>query len=134
MSRPNQKPLQKPQRLELQFLEGIRRRVPQHEPVLQALGHLYTRVGRYEDGLNVDLELTRLQPDDPQNWYNLGCSHALIGEHAKALAALERAVDLGYTDGAWMKKDRDLESLRGNPAFESLLQKLASHARWDDRA
>lgn len=134
MSLPRRKPVQKPQRLELQFLEGVRRRVPGHEPVLQALGHLYTRVGRYEDGLNVDLELTRLQPDEPQNWYNLGCSYALIGERTKALAALQRSADLGYADAAWMKKDRDLDSLRGDPAFEALLQKLIRHARWDNPA
>jgi hypothetical protein len=52
MSEPTSKPVQRPQRLEMQFLEGVRRRVPGHEPVLQALGHLYTRVGRYEDGLH----------------------------------------------------------------------------------
>ncbi len=133
MSLSRRKSPPKPHRLELLFLEGVRRRVPQHEPVLQALGNLYTRIGRYEDGLKVDLELTRLRPNDPQNWYNLGCSHALTGERAKAIAALERAVDLGYSDLAWMRKDRDLESLRGDPAFEALAQKLMRHARWDKR-
>lgn len=133
MSLPHRKSIQKPQRLELQFLEGVRRRVPNHEPVLQALGHLYTRAGRYEDGLQVDLDLTRLQPDEPQNWYNLACSYALLGERAMALASLERAVELGYTDVAWMKKDRDLDALRGDPVFEAILAKLAQRARWEDQ-
>ena len=134
MSDPTSKPVQRPQRLELEFLEGVRRRVPGHEPVLQALGHLYTRVGRYEDGLQVDLELTRLKPDDPQNWYNLGCSQALMGRRAEAVAALSRAVDAGYADAEWMRKDADLESLRGDPAFEALLQRAAAHPRWDAKA
>lgn len=131
MSAPRSKPIQRPHRVELQFLEGIRRRVPGHEPVLQALGNLYTRVGRYEDGLQVDLELTKLQPKSAQNWYNLGCSYALIGERAKAFDALNRAVDLGYCDVEWMRKDADLAALRDDPAFEALVARATSRPRWD---
>lgn len=134
MSERSSKPVQRPQRLELEFLEGIRRRVPNHEPVLSALGHLYTRVGRYQEGLQVDLELTRLQPRVPQNWYNLGCSHALLGERALALSALERAVDLGYQDVDWMQKDKDLVSLHGDPVFDALVRRAASRPRWDASA
>ncbi|HMP74683.1 MAG TPA: hypothetical protein PKE12_00160 [Kiritimatiellia bacterium] len=130
MNEPTSKPVQRPQRLELEFLEGVRRRVPGHEPVLQALGHLYTRVGRYQDGLQVDLELTRLQPRESQNWYNLGCSQALVGQRTEALASLTRAVELGYADVEWMRKDGDLESLRGDPAFDALCQRAAAHPRW----
>jgi hypothetical protein len=85
-------------------------------------------------GFMVDLELTRLKPDDPQNWYNLGCSHALVGQRAEAFAALNRAVDAGYTDVDWMRKDKDLESLHGDPAFEAILQRAAAHPRWDAKA
>ena len=132
MSKSPSKPVQRPQRVELQFLEGVRRRVPGHEPVLQALGHLYTRIGRYEDGLNVDLELTKLQPENAQNWYNLGCSYALVGERAKAFEALNRAVDLGYSDVEWMRKDADLASLKDDPAFETLVARAKSRPRWDN--
>lgn len=99
--------------------------------MLQALGNLYTRIGRYEDGLKVDLELTKLQPSNPYNWYNLGCSYALMGERAKAFEALNRAVDLGFHDAEWMRKDPDLASLRGDPAFETLAARAASRPRWD---
>lgn len=104
--------------------------MPHHEPVLQALGHLYTRVGRYEDGLKVDLELTRLQPDNPQNWYNLGCSYALTGNFDKAFESLNKAIDLGYDDADWMRKDEDLAPLREDPRFVALLARLSSKPRW----
>ncbi|MCZ7592568.1 MAG: hypothetical protein M5U15_10670 [Kiritimatiellae bacterium] len=129
MSQRPQKPIQRRQRIELEFLEGVRRRVPGHEPVLQALGHLYTRVGRIEDGLEVDRELTKLEPSDPQNWYNLACSHALLGEREAALAALERAINLGYDDADWMREDEDLLSLRSDPAFQTLLKRLSNQHR-----
>lgn len=119
------------QRVELEFLEALRRRCPSHEPILEALGHLYTRAGRYQDGLQIDLELTRLRPSESENWYNLACSYALLAQRDKALAALERAVDLGYTDGEWMRSDPDMASLREDQAFKAILEKLASHPRWD---
>lgn len=119
------------QRVELQFLEALRRRCPAHEPILEALGHLYTRVGRFQDGLQIDLELTRLRPHEPENWYNLACSHALLADRDKAIAALERAIDLGYSDAAWMRSDPDMASLREDPAFQVLLDKLAAHRRWE---
>ena len=123
----------KPTRLEVEFLEALRRRCPAHEPILEALGHLYTRTGRFQDGLQVDLELTRLRPEDSENWYNLACSHALLRAREDALAALDRAVQCGYDDAAWMETDPDLASLRKDATFQSLLQKLkqTSSARWN---
>ncbi len=123
----------KPSRIEVEFLEALRRRCPQHEPILEALGHLYTRIGRFDDGLQVDLELTRLRPQDPESWYNLACSHALLGAAEQALAALDKAIQCGYQDADWMESDPDLASLSAVPAFRSLLEGLRRKAgkRWD---
>lgn len=123
----------RPTRVEVEFLEALRRRCPAHEPILEALGHVYTRAGRFQDGLQVDLELTRLRPDDPESWYNLACSHALLGAHPAALQALDRAVACGYADAHWMETDPDLESLSANPDFQGLVQSLRQKAgtRWN---
>lgn len=123
----------RPQRLELQFLEALRRRCPAHEPILEALGHLYTRVGRYADGLQIDLELTRLCPREPDNWYNLACSYALLEDTRKSMAALDRAVELGYANVDWMKRDPDLKSLHALLEFHDLVKRLSGQARWEPR-
>lgn len=122
----------KPTRLEVEFLEALRRRCPAHEPILEALGHVYTRAGRFQDGLQVDLELTRLRPDDPESWYNLACSHALLGAHPAALQALERAIQCGYADAHWMESDPDLASLAADPEFLRLVQHVRQKtgSRW----
>ena len=113
-----------PSSLEVEFLEALRRRCPSYQPILEALGHVYTRVGRFDEGLLVDLEMTRLNPADPEAWYNLACSHALTGAPEQALLALGKAISCGYCDAAWMESDPDLASLVDLPAFQSLLRNL----------
>ncbi len=110
--------------VELRFLEGVRKRCPEDVRVLKALGDLYTRVGASDKGLEVDLHLARACPDEPEVWYNLGCSYALVGSKEEAFNALSRALKLGYDDLEWMSKDNDLQSIRHDPRFHTLLQNL----------
>jgi Flp pilus assembly protein TadD len=104
--------------------EQAREADPSDIAVLSWLGHAYTRLGRIEEGLAVDRELTQLQPEDPTARYNLACSFALLGRVAEALDALETAVALGYRDPDHMRSDPDLERLRAEPRFRKLLQEL----------
>ncbi len=110
--------------VEMRFLEGVRNRCPKDSRVLKALGDLYTRTGELEKGLDVDRNLVRMCPKEPEVWYNLGCSHALVGEKEEAFEALSRAVELGYSDRDWMSRDNDLRSIRKDPRFRLLLQQL----------
>jgi len=107
---------------ELQFLQAVARRLPQDTGVMRALGDLYTRTGAYAEGLQMDERLSRLCAEDPLVWYNLACSLALSARTDDAFDALTRAVELGYDDYEWMKKDSDLLSLHGDARFESLLE------------
>lgn len=107
--------------VEMRFLEGVRARCPDNVRVLEALGDLYTKVGKYGEGLDVDLQVVKLRPHDETAWYNLACSFALTGRHDEAIAALRKAVKLGYRDFRWMKKDADLKSLHSDPRFLELV-------------
>ena len=115
--------------VELDFLEAVAVRLPHDEGVLKALADLYTRVGRYEDGLLVDRRLAGLCPKEAQVWYNLGCSLALLQQRDAALHSLKKAVTLGYNDYEWMSRDSDLRSLREEKGFKSLIQRLTSGAQ-----
>jgi len=89
------------------------------------LGHLYTRLGRVEQGLAVDRELARRLPQDATVRYNLGCSLALGGDIDGAFAELARAVELGYGDAEHLRADEDLAALREDPRFGQLLERLS---------
>lgn len=66
----------------------------------------------------------RSSEDEPMVYYNAACTFAVLEEHERAIDLLERAVQLGWGDRAWMANDSDLASLRSHPRFQALLTSL----------
>ncbi|MBA3938892.1 MAG: hypothetical protein H0X38_15700 [Planctomycetes bacterium] len=60
--------------------------------------------------------------------YNLACVQALGGRAPDALATLGRAVDAGWFDDQHARRDSDLTSLRSDPAWRGLLQRMQDQA------
>ena len=108
----------------IEFMEGILRRDPAYVDALQLLGDHYTQRGRFVDGLQVDEQLARLMPDSPIVFYNLACSYSLTDNFEYAFHALNRALELGYRDFAWLVKDPDLKKLRTQPGYEEMKEKI----------
>ena len=111
-------------RLEVEFLEGVRARLPDHPAVVESLGCLYTEMGRYQDGLAADRQMVQMDPASPTAWYNLACSLSLTGQAEAAFAALEKAVALGYDDAEWMQDDDDFAPIRQDSRFARILAQL----------
>lgn len=107
------------------FFEVELGRRPGNVEALAELGHVYTRLGRYLEGLAVDRRLVAARPEDSGAHYNLACSLALTGDVDGAFAALTRAVELGYDDAEFLASDPDLAALRADPRFTALLEGLA---------
>lgn len=110
---------------EIFFFEGVTRRDPDFIEALQILGDGYTKTGQWEKGLKIDKRLARLCPDNPLVFYNLACSYSLMGKLDEAIAALTKAVNLGYDDGQWLNKDPDLENLRCDKRFARIREDLS---------
>lgn len=107
---------------EISFYEGVIRRSPNYIEALVPLAEAYTRKGLYEKGLAIDERLSKLCKDNPVICYNLACSYALVGRRKEALAALRKAIRLGYRDFSHMRQDHDLKFLQGDPEFEKILK------------
>jgi tetratricopeptide (TPR) repeat protein len=58
--------------------------------------------------------------------YNIACALAMLGRRDEALASLEKAFALGYRSQAQYASDPDLLSLRDEPRFKALMEKMAS--------
>ncbi len=110
--------------IKIGFLEGLVKRDPGYVEALQILGDDYTRRGKFVAGLKVDEQLSQLRPADPLVQYNLACSYSLTGNFNQALAALERALNLGYQDFKWLAQDPDLSDLRLHPLYKNIRAKV----------
>ena len=56
--------------------------------------------------------------------YNAGCIYSLCNMPTQALNCLEEAVENGLTQKAWYMHDSNLDPLRSEPRFLSLIDKL----------
>lgn len=70
-----------------------------------------------------------LDPDDPIVLYNVACNFATMGDAEESLDYLEQAVEHGTVSSDWMRNDEDLVSLRGNPRYTTLLQRVEEKER-----
>src|SRR6476620_8387243 len=81
---------------ELEFLGRILERDPFFADALRVHANNLAAKGLYGRALQMDRRLVRLMPDRAIPWYNLGCSYAVLGMTDPAIAALQRALELGY--------------------------------------
>ena len=126
MKRKSKRTARRPERIEISFLEALRKRCPGDEQILEALGDLYTKTGRYADGLAMDLELVQKRPQEDRVWYNLACSHALVGNLDAALNALDRSISIGYDDLDHLTRDADLDPIRDDARFKAMVARIKS--------
>ena len=106
---------------EIRFYEKLLGAYPDFIDALVPLGNAYTKLGRHEQGLQIDLRLIQLRGEDPLMWYNLACSYSLLNRLDECLQALQHAVKLGYGDRDYLHKDPDLANLRRSPKYRHFL-------------
>jgi adenylate cyclase len=78
-------------------------------------------VGEYEKGYELAERALGQDQDEPVVLYNVACFYTQAGDLEKALDLLERAVENGWGDKAWLETDSDLDSLRELPRFQAIL-------------
>ena len=98
---------------------------------LFSLGLLYTRLKKYEEAGQIYQELIAAiekykldrarETNIATTYYNLACLNSLRGDRAKGVEWLEKAVRAGFTDRAWIRKDRDLDAIREEPGYKKIL-------------
>src|SRR5438552_18309854 len=89
--------------------------------------------GQYDQAI-AHLRLVRDEdPDNDHALYMLAVAHAQRGEHAEAVAHLERAIALNPENRALARTDPDLEPLRDDEAFRAALEVPPSAMRPSDR-
>jgi TolB-like protein/Flp pilus assembly protein TadD len=81
-------------------------------------------LGEVERGLSWIERALTIEPDEPMLLYNAGCIFALAGNKTRCLDCLEKAEAAGLRQRGWYENDGNLDSVRDEPRFSALLEKL----------
>ncbi len=92
--------------------------------LLMENGTNFLLLERYDEAIELFQEATKFPDQAAQANYNIGCALALKGDREKALVALSKSIDLGFDQAKLFRTDDDLNSLRSDPRFSLLLQRL----------
>ena len=90
-------------------------------PVVQALAQAFTQLGQ-PARVQVALEkLVQLDPDSPEEWYNLAAFRATLHQNPAAIEALKKTLELNAKRLAQNSKSADLRgNLASDPRFADL--------------
>lgn len=80
--------------------------------------------GRTEEALARWVEILRSRPRDTTALYNSACAVTRLGFPDEAFKLLDLAVQCGFVNFEHLKRDPDLEPLRGDPRFAELLASI----------
>lgn len=102
------------------ILEQIVAKEPGHVVAWRLLATALQRSKAYDRAIAAFQQVLVLQPDATQMLYNVGATHALAGNAAKAFEWLDRAKATRRLDMSQIDVDQNLVSLRGHPRFAAL--------------
>lgn len=103
---------------------------PNSPPVASALGHAYARAGRRAEALRMLGQMSAESGHRYVSPFYPALVYAGLGDRARTLAALGKAVDDRSNNMIFLNALPQFDSLRDDPAFQSLLRRvgLAAHA------
>jgi tetratricopeptide (TPR) repeat protein len=132
---PEEKELHERVRLYLNVCErqaSARQAVPRTVEERLYASTLAINGGRYDEAIS-HLHLVRDEdPDNDHALYMLAVAHAQRGEHAEAIAHLERSIAINPENRALARRDPDLDPLADDDAFHAVLD-APSAPRLDQR-
>ena len=122
---PEEKELHERVRL---YLNICQRQATRHEPSPKTVEErlfastIAINGGKYDEAI-AHLRLVRDEdPDNDHALYMLSVAHAQRGEHAEAIAHLERAIAMNPENRGLARTDPDLEPLRDDESFRAALE------------
>jgi tetratricopeptide (TPR) repeat protein len=102
--------------------EALMARTPRDGRELFDNGRELLRVAEFDRAARAFVAAAEAGRREGTSLYNAACARALEGRKEDALGLLRRALDAGFDDPETMRKDDDLDALRSDPRFATLLE------------
>ncbi len=80
--------------------------------------------GQFDRGREWAERALEINPQDMSSLINAALVYAKAGHKDRAIELLSRAFGLGWGKRDWIENDRDYDSLRDDPRFQALMEKL----------
>jgi len=97
---------------------------PNYIPALNDLGTLYAIRHENYKAIAMFRKMTEVDPKQVIAYYNIACLHSKLNEKQEAVEWLQKAIENGYDNIEKIETDKDLDNIRGNPAYAELLHHL----------
>ena len=113
----------------LASLEQIQRHLDMNPHDTRALyvgANQFANVGEFEKAQELAERALGRDQDEPVVLYNVSCFYAMKGDTDRAMELLDRAVDNGWGDKAWLETDPDLDSLREDARFIAMMARIGA--------
>jgi len=114
-------------RLKGKLIELIKKKLdvnPDDTLTLSRAATYYADFGMKQEALRAIKRILAIDPSDGLFLYNITCAYARMGEKKQALRHLKKAIKSGWRVREWAKTDPDLDSLRKEKEFLSLIKQM----------
>lgn len=89
--------------------------------IVNTYGVLYYKQGEYEKAFLEYQKAMKLNPEDPNPYFNLACVSSITNKPDIALEYLKKAIKLNPSYKEMISKERDLDNLRNLEEFRKLI-------------
>jgi adenylate cyclase len=108
----------------LQLMEGSLELNPDDARAANLAAGVFASLGEAEPAVKYAERSLAIDPEDPMLLYNVACMYSSLGRIDQAIACLERAVDKGFGHKEWIDNDPDLDPIRNNPKYQSIVDAI----------
>jgi tetratricopeptide (TPR) repeat protein len=95
---------------------------PNFVPALNNLALVTAANKEYYKAITVFMDILNFVPDDAETHYNIACMYSRLNRVNESIEWLKKAIDKGYADWDSIKKDGDLDNIRGSFAYKELIR------------
>lgn len=117
------------QTLNRRALELARRRIdlePDDTRAMTFAASSYVDLGRIDQARALLARALEVGGNDLTLKYNLACVYSRVGDTEEAIGFLEEMIGEGVGLKSWMENDPDLDNIRDDPRYHSMIQRLKS--------